>query len=159
MVLTNVLTIDDAYHAVDWKVVFFLAGLIPLGLRCKKPGLRNFWGGDYDAIAGGHTFLLLLVISSTATVFSLLMSNVGAAVILMPLVISIGLIAGIDPRPLVLLVAVSTANSFMLPTHQVNALLKTPGGYRNADYIKAGWGMTLGYLLITVSLFYLLFYN
>ena len=160
MVLTRVLNIDDAYRAVDWKVVFFLAGLIPLGLAMQKTGAAAYLAeAIMTPIHGSHTFILLLVISAIATVFSLLMSNIGAAVILMPLVINIGLLAGIDPRPLVLLVAVSTANSFMLPTHQVNALLKSPGGYRNADYIKAGWGITMGYLLITVSLFYVIFYN
>jgi di/tricarboxylate transporter len=160
MVLTRVLSIDDAYHAVDWKVVFFLAGLIPLGLAMQKTGAASYLAeAIMTPMQGSHTFLLLLVLSATTTLFSLLMSNVGAAVILMPLVINIGIIAGIDPRPLVLLVAVSTANSFMLPTHQVNALLKSPGGYRNSDYIKAGWGITIGYLLITVSLFYLIFYS
>ena len=82
------------------------------------------------------------------------MSNVASTVILAPLVISMARIAGVDPRPLVLLVAVSAANSFILPTHQVNAMLKTPGGYRNADYLKAGGWMTLIFLLVVVPMFY-----
>ena len=82
------------------------------------------------------------------------MSNVGAAVILFPMAISIADTAGMDPRPMALLVAVSTANSFILPTHQVNALLKTPGGYKNQDYLKAGSGLTVLFLLIVVTVFY-----
>jgi len=82
---------------------------------------------------------------------------VGAAVILFPIVIGIAPILGIDTRPLVLLVAVSAANSFILPTHQVNALLKTAGGYRNSDYLKAGWGLSVLFTLITTGVFYLLY--
>ena len=66
-------------------------------------------------------------------------------------------IGGLDPRPLALLAAVCAANSFILPTHQVNALLMSSGGYRNADYIKAGSGMTLLFLLVTGTVFYLFY--
>jgi di/tricarboxylate transporter len=82
------------------------------------------------------------------------MSNVGAIVVLAPLVMGMAVIAGVDPRPLVLLAAVCAANSFILPTHQVNAFLMSSGGYRNADYIKAGSGMTILFLTITVLIFY-----
>jgi di/tricarboxylate transporter len=155
MVLTGVLRIDETYHAVDWKVVFFLAGLIPLGLAMQKTGAAAYLATNImSLVQGSHTFLLLLAISGITTLFSVFMSNVGAAVILFPMVISIANTVGIDPRPLALLVAVSTANSFILPTHQVNALLKTPGGYRNIDYLRAGSGLTVVFLLVVVTIFY-----
>ena len=99
----------------------------------------------------------MLAVAVLATVFSLFMSNVAATVILAPLVISMAEIGGLSPRPLALLVAVCAANSFLIPTHQVNALLKTPGGYRNADYLKAGGGMTLLFLIAAVTVFYLFY--
>ncbi len=155
MILTGVLRIDEAYQTIDWKVVFFLAGLIPLGLAMQKTDTASFLAGHImSLVQGGHTFFLLLVISGISALFSVLISNVGAAVILFPMVISIANTAGIDPRPLALLVAVSTANSFILPTHQVNALLKTPGGYRNKDYLRAGSGLTVVFLLVVVTIFY-----
>jgi di/tricarboxylate transporter len=155
MILTAVLRIDEAYHAIDWKVVFFLAGLIPLGLAMQKTGAASFLAGHLvSLVQGSHAFFILLAISGITTLFSVFISNVGAAVILFPMVISIANTVGMDPRPLALLVAVSTANSFILPTHQVNALLKTPGGYRNKDYLKAGSGLTVVFLLVVVSIFY-----
>jgi di/tricarboxylate transporter len=155
MVLTGVLRIDEAYHAVDWKVVFFLAGLIPLGLAMQESGTAEYLAEHLmSQVQGSHTFVILLAISAVAALFSVFMSNVGAAVILLPTVISIAATAGMDPRPLALLVAVSTANSFILPTHQVNALLKTPGGYKNKDYLKAGSGLTVVFLLVVVTVFY-----
>jgi len=155
MVLTGVLRIDEAYHAIDWKVVFFLAGLIPLGVAMQKSGTAEYLSEHLmSQVQGSHTFVILLAISGITALFSVFMSNVGAAVILLPTVISIADTVGMDPRPLALLVAVSTANSFILPTHQVNALLKTPGGYKNKDYLKAGSGLTVLFLLVVVTIFY-----
>jgi di/tricarboxylate transporter len=159
MVLAGVLRIDEAYHAIDWKVVFFLAGLIPLGIAMQKTGTASFLAGHViSLVQGSHIFFVLLAISGVTALFSVFMSNVGAAVILFPMVISIASTVGMDPRPLALLVAVSTANSFILPTHQVNALLKTPGGYRNKDYLKAGSGLTVVFLLVVVSIFYFFYF-
>ena len=96
----------------------------------------------------------MLSIGILSTLFSLFMSNVGAIVVLAPLVIGMAQIGGLDPRPLVLMAAVCTSNSFILPTHQVNALLMSTGGYRNADYLKAGSGMTFIFLAIAAFFFY-----
>jgi len=79
-------------------------------------------------------------------------------VVLAPLVVSIGLMAGVDPRPLVLLAAVNAGNSFILPTHQVNALMMTAGGYKTRDYFKAGGGMTIVFLVVSVLFFYFAFF-
>jgi di/tricarboxylate transporter len=101
-----------------------------------------------------HPIFIVMMVGVLSTVFSLFMSNVGAIVVLAPLVMSMAGIAGLDPRPLALMAAVSAANSFILPTHQVNAFLMSSGGYRNADYLKAGSGMTIIFLTITVLMFY-----
>jgi di/tricarboxylate transporter len=85
------------------------------------------------------------------------MSNVAATVLLVPLVMIMGNSAGIDPRGLALLAGVCASNSFILPTHQVNAMLMSAGGYRNADYMRAGGIMTAVFLVIAVFFVYLLF--
>jgi len=158
MVLLRVITIDEAYRAVDWKVVFFLAGLIPLGTAMQKTGTAQFLAESVmQVVAGQHLLLFLFAVALITTIFSLFMSNVGATVILVPLVISMAQIFGVDPRPVVLLVAVTAANSFLLPTHQVNAFYKTPGGYQNADYLKAGGILTLLFLFVVVAMFYLFY--
>ena len=155
MILTRVLTIQEAYQSVEWKVVFLLAGLIPLGLAMQKSGAALFIAGQVlDLVAGKHIIFLVLATGVLATTFSLFMSNVGAIVVLAPLVMSIGELGGFDTRPMVLMAAVCAANSFILPTHQVNALLMSPGGYRNRDYFRAGGGMTLVFLTVVVTIFY-----
>jgi di/tricarboxylate transporter len=155
MVLTRVLNIGEAYEAIEWKVVFLLAGLIPLGVAMQKTGAARFLAESIMSIVIDlHPVFIVLMVGVLSTTFSLFMSNVGAIVVLAPLVIGMAGIAGMDPRPLVLMAAVCAANSFILPTHQVNAFLMSSGGYRNADYLKAGSGMTILFLIITVLMFY-----
>jgi len=108
-------------------------------------------------VLGKHPLVLVITVAVLSTIFSLLMSNVGAIVVLAPLVMSMAQIGGLDPRPLALMSAVCAANSFILPTHQVNALLMSAGGYRNADYFRAGGGMTLIFLFVAVTVFHLFY--
>ena len=155
MVLIRVLTMQEAYQAIEWKVVFLLAGLIPLGVAMQKTGTAAFLADRVmSLVQGGHPAFILLTVAVLSTLFSLFMSNVGAIVVLAPLVMSMAQIGGLDPRPLALMAAVCAANSFILPTHQVNALLMSSGGYRNADYYRAGGGMTLLFLVVVVPVFY-----
>jgi len=159
MVLTNVMTIQEAYKAIEWKVVFLLVGLIPLGIAMQNSGTAEFLAeGVMGLVEGSHLLILLFTVGILSTVFSLVMSNVGAVVVLAPLVVSIGMLAGVDPRPLVLLAAVNAGNSFVLPTHQVNALMMTAGGYKTRDYFKAGGGMTIVFLVVSVMFFYYTFF-
>ncbi len=158
MVLAGVLSIQEAYNAIEWKVIFLLGGLIPLGTAMQKTGTAEFLAEKLmNLVQGGHPVILVLAVALLSTIFSLLMSNVGAVMVLAPLVMNMGVIGGIDPRPLALLAAVCAANSFLLPTHQVNAFLMSPGGYSNADYIKAGAGMTLVFIVVVVPAFFVFF--
>ena len=155
MVLMRVLSIQDAYEAIDWKVVFLLAGLIPLGLAMQKTGTAVFLAERVmGLIQGSHPVFILLSVAVLATAFSLLISNVGAIVVLAPLVMSMAVIGNLDPRALALMAAVCAANSFILPTHQVNAMVMSVGGYRNVDYFQAGIGLTVIFILLVVTVFY-----
>ena len=158
MVLLRVLPIDAAYRAVDWRTVFLLAGLIPLGTAMDKSGAAVYVAnGLTSLLAGSPTLVLMLAVGLLATLFSLFMSNVAATVLLAPLVMIVGEKAGVDGRALALLVAVCASNSFVLPTHQVNALFMSPGGYRNADYIRAGGIMSVLFLVLAVVTVWLIF--
>lgn len=158
MILLRVIPISEAYRAVDWRTVVLLAGLIPLGIAMDISGAASLISSQMmQVMQGSHTLLILTAIAALTTLFSLFMSNVAAAVLLVPLVMLIGESTGIDPRALALLVGVCASNSFILPTHQVNALLMAPGGYHNADYLKAGGIMTLIFITVSVGIIYLYF--
>ena len=85
------------------------------------------------------------------------MSNVGATVLLVPLAVNIAIGVGADPAVYALTVAIATSNSFLIPTHQVNALIMGPAGYRVADFIKAGSVMTILFLVVSMAMMWLLF--
>ncbi|MDT8273806.1 MAG: SLC13 family permease, partial [Desulfomonilia bacterium] len=155
MVLTGVIRIDEAYQAIEWKVIFLIAGLIPLGIAMQNTGTAAFLAEEIMGIVQGvHPIFMLTLIALLSTVFSLVMSNVASTIVLVPLVIGMAQVGGLDPRPLVLLVAVCANNSFILPTNQVNVMLMTPGGYRNFDYFKAGVGLTVLFLVFAVAMFH-----
>ena len=158
MVLSRVLSIDEAYRAVSWKTVFLLASLIPLGLAVETSGTAAFIAEQTLSLLGGMpTWGIQAAVAVLATFFTLVMSNVGATVLLVPLAVNIALGAGADPALFALTVAIATSNSFLIPTHQVNALIMGPGGYRVPDFMKAGGIMTILFLVVSLSVLNLIF--
>lgn len=147
MILSGVIKVEEAYQAVSWKTVFLLASLIPLGLAVETSGTAAWIANQVLSASGGMPLWgLQLGIAALATFFTLVMSNVGATVLLVPLAVNIAIKAGGDPAIFALTVALATSNSFLIPTHQVNALIMGPAGYRVADFMRAGGVMTLLFL-------------
>jgi len=158
MVLSGVLSMDEAYEAVSWKTVFLLASLIPLGFAVESSGTAA-WIADATLQLMGDVpiWVLQAVIAVLATFFTLVMSNVGATVLLVPLAVNIAIGAGADPAVFALTVAIATSNSFLIPTHQVNALIMGPGGYRVPDFLKAGGIMTILFLVVSLTMLNIVF--
>ncbi|MBT3706738.1 MAG: SLC13 family permease [Proteobacteria bacterium] len=158
MIISGVLRIDEAYQSIGWQSVFLLASLIPLGLAVETTGTAA-WIAQQTLVMMGDVpiWVLQTMVAVLATIFTLLMSNVGATVLLVPLAVNIAVGAGGDPAVFALTVALATSNSFLIPTHQVNALIMGPGGYRVTDFIKAGGMMTILFLVIMMVMLNLLF--
>ena len=158
MVLSGVLNIEEAYEAVSWKTVFLLASLIPLGLAVETSGTAK-WIADQVLVVVGDmpVWVIQTAVAALATFFTLVMSNVGATVLLVPLAVNIAIGAGANPAVFALTVAIATSNSFLIPTHQVNALIMGPGGYRVPDFIKAGGVMTVLFLIVMMLMMNLVY--
>ena len=158
MLLFGVIPKEDLYKAVDWKTVFLLAGLLPLGIAFEKSGAAELSAEVIIGITHAWPdFTILLVIALITAVFSLFMSNAAATVLLVPIVLVMSSSFGMDPKGLALLVAVSASNSFILPTHQVNAYIKGPGKYTNKDFIRVGGLMSLIFLFVSVTMIYIFY--
>ncbi|MDC0430268.1 SLC13 family permease [Candidatus Thioglobus sp.] len=158
MILTKVLKIEEAYRAVSWKTVFLLASLIPLGLAVSKTGTALWIAQETVKVVGDMApWIVLASIAVLATLFTLVMSNVGATILLVPIAVNIAIQVGADPAIYALTVAIATSNSFLIPTHQVNALIMGPGGYKVADFIKAGSIMTVLFLVVMMTMMNLVF--
>jgi len=158
MVLSGVLNIEEAYEAVSWKTVFLLASLIPLGLAVETSGTAKWIAEQVLFVVGDMPiWVIQLAVAALATFFTLVMSNVGATVLLVPLAVNIAVGAGANPAVFALTVAIATSNSFLIPTHQVNALIMGPAGYRVADFMRAGGVMTVLFLTVMMLMMNLVF--
>ncbi len=156
MVLTRVISINEAYRAVDWRTVFLLGGLIPLGMAMDQTGTAQWIARGIVAGFGPlmNPLLLLTLLAILSCAFTMVISNVGACTLLIPLGISIASQIGIDPRVAAVVVGLGVSNSFILPTHQVNVLYMGPGEYRTRDYIRIGGGLAAIYIVVLVSMIY-----
>ncbi|VAW79752.1 Transporter, sodium/sulfate symporter family [hydrothermal vent metagenome] len=159
MILSGVIKIEEAYEAVSWKTVFLLASLIPLGLAVETSGTARWIAEQTLSVVGDQpVWVIQAAIAVLATFFTLVMSNVGATVLLVPLAVNIALgVEGADPALFALTVAIATSNSFLIPTHQVNALIMGPGGYRVPDFMRAGGIMTILFLVVSLTMMNIVF--
>lgn len=158
MIATGVLSVDQAYEKVSWKTVFSLAGLIPLGLVMQTSGTAE-WLSDH--MIPDHISLAPWVVqtclSVAASIFALVISPVGATVVLVPVAMDIALTVGADPRIYALTVALSTSNTFLLQTNQVNSLISGPGNYTAREYIMVGGCLSVLFLVLLIAGLHVLF--
>jgi len=158
MILSGVVKIEEAYEAVSWKTVFLLASLIPLGLAVETSGTAKWIAEQVLYVVGdAPIWVIQASVAVLATFFTLVMSNVGATVLLVPLAVNIAIGVGASPAVFALTVALATSNSFLIPTHQVNALIMGPGGYRVPDFMKAGGIMTILFLVVLMVMMGIVF--
>jgi di/tricarboxylate transporter len=154
LVLSGSLRLEEAYRAVDWQVVFLLAGILPLGLAMQKTG-----GADLlaellvDGIGAYGPMAILASLYLVTTVLTAFMSNTATAALLIPIAITTAASLGIDPRPLLIAIAFGASASFMTPVgYQTNLLVYGPGSYRFSDYIKVGVPLTLVFWVLATLL-------
>ena len=158
MIITGVITIEESYKRVSWQTVFLLASLIPVGVAVQTTGTAA-WVAHHalNLLGTMPAWVLQTLLAILATCLTMVMSNVGTTVLLVPLAVNIAVQTHADPAVFALTVALATSNSFFLPTHQVNALIMGPAGYRVTDYMRAGSIMTLLYLIILIPMLNIIF--
>ena len=153
MLVGGVLSMEDAYHAISWKTVFLLAGLLPLGTAMRHSGASTWLAEHTIALLGDNAslFVLQLTLALLASSLSLVISNIGATIVLVPLALSLAHSAGFDPRPLILIIGICASNAFLLPTNQVSALIQTPGNYSVREFKQVGSGLTVIYIVVVIA--------
>jgi len=150
MLLSGVLTMEEAYNAINWKTIFTLACLIPLGWAMDSTGTAA-WIAQEVLVYCGHwpQWALQATIAVLALFFSQVVSNVGATVMMVPLAINIALASNGNPAIYALIVAISTSNSFLIASaNPVLTLIAGPGGYRTRDFWRVGLPLTLILLIV-----------
>jgi len=160
MMLTKIITTEQAYASIGWKSVFLVAGMLPMGIALTKTNAAGLIAVQILNIFGGHGALPLLAGLFIVTVMlSQVVNGAVAAAIVGPIAIQIAQQAGVDPRAMVMCVAMATSMAFITPLgHPVNILVMSPGGYGFWDYMKLGLPLTI-ILFFVVMIFLPLFWS
>jgi di/tricarboxylate transporter len=152
MLLSGVLNMDEAYKAVNWKTIFVTACLIPLGWSMDSTGTAA-WVAQEVVVHLGHAspWVLQTSLAILTLLFSQVMSNVGATVMMVPVAISVAVATGGNPSAYALIVAVSSSNTFLLSSgHPALMMVTGPGDYSSRDFLRAGVPLTFIVLVITL---------
>jgi di/tricarboxylate transporter len=150
MVLSGCLTMEEAYRNIEWKAVFLIAGMFPLGAALDSTGAAQFIA---EAVVGkvgtyGPMAVLagLLLLTFLATCF---IPTAALVVLMAPIVLNTCEQMGLSPQAFMMAIAMAASASFMTPiSHPANILVMGPGGYRFGDYLKVGGLLTLVVLAV-----------
>ncbi|MGB7114629.1 MAG: SLC13 family permease [Anaerolineales bacterium] len=150
MVLGNVLSMEEAYHAIEWKAIFLIAGMLPLGLALQESGAASLIAEGIVALIGGYGPLAVTAgLFALAALSSQVMPNPAVAVLFSPIAYNTAINLGLSPYPLFMTIAVSASAAFLSPVgHPANMITMGPGGYRFKDYIKVGLPLTLVVMVV-----------
>jgi di/tricarboxylate transporter len=159
MLITGVLKMDEAYAAINWKTVFLMACLIPLGWAMDSSGAAAWIAAHtLDQLPEGvPVWLLELAIAILTTLFSLVISHVGATIVMVPMAINLALAANGNPTAFALIVALSASNNFMTASNPVMSMITGPANYSAKEMWRVGAPLALVYTLIVVGMVNLLF--
>lgn len=158
MLLTGVLSMDEAYSAINWKTIFLMACLIPLGWAVDSTGAAAWIAQEVLRTLGDVAqWELQLAVGVLTALFTAVMSNVGATVVMVPLAVNVALASSGNPTEYALIVALSASNNFITASNPVLAIIAGPGGYRTMDLLRVGGPLSLIYLIIVVAAVNVLF--
>lgn len=152
MLIAGVIQMDEAYASINWKTVFLMACLIPLGWAMDSSGAAAWIAGhSIDRIPDSTPLWLIEIALAVLTVaFSLVVSHVGATIMMVPLAINLALAANGNPMVFALIVALSASNNFMTSSNPVISMVIGPGNYSARDLWRIGLPLSLLYTLVIV---------
>lgn len=153
LVATRSLTPQEAYAAIDWRVLVLIAGMMGYAAAMTKTGAAELLAEAVLGVTGGLGPLAVLAAFYLLTVvLTQPMSNQSAALVVLPLALGVAVEAGIHPRAMALTVALAASSSFLTPLEPSCLLVYGPGRYRFLDFPRLGLGLTLLALLLTLLL-------
>ncbi len=160
MLVTGCLTMDEGYRAVDWKSMFLIAGMWPLGTAISTTGLATLVANRLVSFASGSGPLVIagLMLLGATILNQIIAGQAAVPIMLAPIGLAIAQASGVDPRGMAMAVALGCSLAFPTPLgHPVNTLVMGSGGYSYRDYLRVGGPLTLltaGVVLIGLHLFW-----
>jgi di/tricarboxylate transporter len=144
---------EQAYRAIEWHVIFLVAGLLPLGFAMIDTGLADRIAAGLGALVQGDqpmlALALMFAVSASATQ---IIGGQVSALLVGPVALAVAQTVGIAAQPMAVAVAIGASTAFLTPiAHPVNAMMMGTGGYRRRDFARMGAGMTLVTLLAMMA--------
>lgn len=154
LIVLRCLEPDEAYAAVDWRVVMLLAGVLPLGIALERSGGADWLAHNAIGLVGQMgPVVSLAVIYLMTSVMTETMSNNAAAVLIVPIAISTAEALGVDAKPFLVAVAFAASTAFATPVgYQTNTMVHAAGGYRFSDFMRIGLPLTLIFWVTAILL-------
>ena len=154
MVLLHCVSLPEAYEAIEWRVIFMLAGILTLGVAMEKTGAALYLSSwTVQLIGGWGPLAVLSAFYLLTTILTQAMSNNATAILLAPIAMATAHSMGVDARPFLIAVTFAASMSFMTPVaHQANTLVYGPGQYRFRDFARVGAPLTLMFWILATWL-------
>jgi len=152
MILTGCLSIEEAHESIDWRTVFLVAGMLPLGMAMEATGTTQFLANIMlDALGDYGPTALLAGMYLLAALITQAMSNAAAMVLIVPIAVDTALALGANHITFTMAVVIGAATSFLTPIgHKANVLVFSPGGYRFFDFARVGALLTVALLIVSM---------
>jgi di/tricarboxylate transporter len=152
VILAGALTMQEAYRAIEWRAIFLVAAVLPVGLAMERTGAAQLLADSVAEVAGPlGPYAILGALVVLASLLSQGLDGAPAVVLLAPVVLQTAQTLGISPYPLMMGVSLAASAAFMTPfSHKANLLVMGAGGYRSSDYLKVGTPLTLLLFILLV---------
>lgn len=154
MVIVKLLSLKDAYDAIDWPIIILLGAMIPVGEALETTGAAYLIANTLLNIGSSFPNVLSLIMILVTTMFlSDLVNNATAVVLMAPIGIQIANGLGVSIDPFLIAIAIGASCAFLTPIgHQSNTLVMGPGGYKFSDYWRMGILLELIVLAVSIPL-------
>jgi len=154
MILCRCLTLEEAYGAINWQVIFLLAGVLTLGTALEKSGAAGVLAGFLvDTTGSLGPVVLVSALYLVTSLLTEMMSNNATAALLAPIAISSAEALGVDSRPFLMAICFAASASFMTPVgYQTNTLIYGPGQFRYADFLRVGTPLNILFWILATIL-------
>lgn len=151
MILLKCCSLGQARQSVDLPLLVVIAASLGIGRAIEQSGLANVMSSQIISLAGDHPWLVLLAVYLVTMIFTELITNNAAAVLVFPIAMSAAQTMQVNPMPFVIAIAIGASAGFATPFgYQTNLMVYGPGGYRFSDYMRVGIPLDLVFLVVTV---------
>jgi di/tricarboxylate transporter len=153
MIAVGCCSVNQARQSIDWSLLVVIAAALGVGKSIEMSGLADVVAAEIIGFAGGHPWWVLVAVYFVTMVFTELVTNNAAAVLIYPIAMSAAHSLNADAMPFIIAIAIGASAGFATPFgYQTNLMVYGPGGYRFTDYLRLGIPLDLVYMAVTVVL-------